>query len=201
MSFECSLSCVTCFANPYVYSLHSFVNCRFECLVPYVRAVIVQVHGASVVAEPPVWVPRAVLSSSIPLSSRVSFSFPFCPAFVAVVVVVSALLLAFSASSPQRSSAPAPQRFSASAPQRLAAPAGGTSILLVFRRPRWQLKGGTIRRAQNDHFHNKNLIGGHNPEIDAPNLNLGSGPGPLSYFPAEVAHPCARPTKTHCRCS
>ena len=104
----------------------------------------------------------------------------------------------FIASALQRSSASALQRLSASAPQRLAAPPGGTSILLVFRRPRWQLKGGTIRRAQNDNFHHKNLIGGHNPEIDAPNLNLGSGPGHLNYFPAEVAHPCARPTRTHC---
>ena len=62
---------------------------------------------------------------------------------------------------------------------------------------RWQLKGGTIQRAQNDNFHNKNLIGGHNPEIYARNLNLGSGPGHLSYFPAEVAHPYAWPTRTH----
>ena len=62
---------------------------------------------------------------------------------------------------------------------------------------RWQLKGGTIQRAPNDNFHNKNLIGGHNPEIYARNLNLGSGPGHLSYFPAEVAHPYAWPTRTH----
>ena len=62
----------------------------------------------------------------------------------------------FIASALQRSSASALQRLSASAPQRLAAPPGGTSILLVLRRPRWQLKGGTIWRAQNDHVHNKN---------------------------------------------
>ena len=58
-------------------------------------------------------------------------------------------------------------------------------------------KGVTIQRAPNDNFHNKNSIGGHNQEIYARNLNLGSGPGHLSYFPAEVAHPYAWPTRTH----